>query len=407
MSLLDRVVRPVLRQPEHGAFPGLDGLRALAVLAVVVTHAAFWTGRYERGAGTALLARMDSGVAVFFVISGFLLVRPWLAAAATPDRGLPSLRVYAVRRVARILPAYWLTVVVAMVVLPRNREVGTFMDWVRHLTLTQIYGYGWVRDGLTQTWSLCTEVAFYALLPLVGLLIAWLVARAGHWTPWPGLAVSAVLALIPLPWHLWIHPAPSESFLSAPMWLPGYLSWFAAGIALAVAQVHLTSGQPRPDSRWWLLEDLANHPFTCWAVSAAFLLAALSTAAGPRAIGMTTASQGVIKSALYAGFALFLVWPAVLGRSQAVARGLANGPMRYLGDISYGVFLYHLLVLEGAMRVLGNPVFGGKAMPVLLLTLLGSIPLAALSYRYLELPAIRAARRLVRPQPSGRRLRAS
>src|SRR5512133_1784909 len=61
---------------DHSAFPALDGLRAVAVAAVVLTHAAYWTGRTERGLGAAVLARMDVGVAVFFVISGFLLVRP-------------------------------------------------------------------------------------------------------------------------------------------------------------------------------------------------------------------------------------------------------------------------------------------------------------------------------------------
>ncbi|MCE1178619.1 MAG: acyltransferase [Micrococcales bacterium] len=407
MTLLDRIVRPVLQQPSHGGFPALDGLRAVAVLAVVVTHAAFWTGRYERGPGVAILARMDVGVAVFFVISGFLLVRPWLVAASRDHGAMPSLKVYAARRVARILPAYWVAVTAAMVLLPRNREKAEAIDWVRHLTLTQIYRYGWVRDGLTQTWSLCTEVAFYAVLPLLGLLVAWLVVRRGGWSPWPGLAVAAALALIPLPWYKAIHPAPSESFLSAPMWLPGYLGWFAAGMALAVVEVHLSSGHAHPSSRWWLAEDLARHPFTCWAVSAAFLVAALSTAAGPRAVGETSAAQAVIKSYLYLGFAAALVWPAVMGRSRPVMTALANAPMRYLGDISYGVFLYHLVVLEGVMNLLGNPVFGGSALPVLLLTLAGTIPLAALSYRYLELPIIRAARRKVRSPERGRRRRST
>ena len=73
-------------RPDHSEFPALDGLRALAVTAVVGTHCAYWTYRYGRGVGQGLLARLDSGVAIFFVLSGFLLSRAWLIAAAETGR---------------------------------------------------------------------------------------------------------------------------------------------------------------------------------------------------------------------------------------------------------------------------------------------------------------------------------
>jgi len=55
-------------RPDHSAFPALDGIRALAVAAIVGTHAAYWTYRYGRGPGSGMLTRLDSGVAVFFVL---------------------------------------------------------------------------------------------------------------------------------------------------------------------------------------------------------------------------------------------------------------------------------------------------------------------------------------------------
>ena len=76
--------------------PALDGLRAVAAGAVLLTHVAFRTGQTQAGAGGAVLARFDAGVAVFFVLSGFLLY------PATRPLGR-----YALRRAARILPAYW------------------------------------------------------------------------------------------------------------------------------------------------------------------------------------------------------------------------------------------------------------------------------------------------------------
>src|SRR6266516_1997197 len=89
------------------SLPMLDGLRAVAALAVLLTHVAFQTGEVARAAGGAVLARLDAGVAVFFVLSGFLLYRPYaLARASGTPR--PSIRRYVLRRAARILPAYWL-----------------------------------------------------------------------------------------------------------------------------------------------------------------------------------------------------------------------------------------------------------------------------------------------------------
>ena len=154
-------------QPGHTTYPGLDGLRALAVLAVVTTHCAYWTGRYERGWGTNALARLDFGVAIFFVLSGFLLVRPWLTAARTGGTPLDA----GVRPApGRAHHAGVLIAVALRPGAPPPERPGDRADWVRHLTLVQIYQYGWMREGLTQTWSLATEVAFYVLLPVVGLL---------------------------------------------------------------------------------------------------------------------------------------------------------------------------------------------------------------------------------------------
>ena len=68
-------------------FPVLDTLRAVGALAVLTTHAAFWSGDYtQHGVWGTLLARLDVGVAIFFVLSGFLLV----AALPRPGRGRPA-----------------------------------------------------------------------------------------------------------------------------------------------------------------------------------------------------------------------------------------------------------------------------------------------------------------------------
>jgi peptidoglycan/LPS O-acetylase OafA/YrhL len=374
---------------DHGAFPALDGLRAVAVVAVILTHTGYWTGRYERGFGASFLARMDSGVAVFFVISGFLLFRPWLRSALTPTRAPQRVSQYAVRRVLRIVPAYWLAVALCLLLLPQN-QTATWLDWARHALLLQIYQYGWFREGLTQTWSLSTEISFYAVLPAIGLAVAWWLRRRA-WSVRTALAACAVLGAVPLGWQLWVH-APGGPVMGG-FWLPAYLGWFAAGMALAVVRVHLDERPPRRGSRWWLAEELGAHPFTCWALGAAALLAAMTPLAGPRSLRTDTAGQAMAKGLLYAVAATALVWPAVFGHARITMAMLANRPMRYLGDISYGMFLYHLLVLDTVMRILGNPVFSGQVVQVFPLTVAGAVALAAVSFRFLERPFIRLGHR--------------
>lgn len=373
--------------PGHSAYPALDGLRALAVLAVVTTHAAFWTGRYERGWGGGALTRLDSGVAIFFVLSGFLLVRPWLVSAVhrTPS---PSVHVYAVRRVARIMPAYLVAVVAALLLIPDNASA-TVADWVRQLFLVQSYQYGWLKAGLTQTWSLCTEWAFYLVLPLIG----WVVVRSSRRRWRPGLLLGGMVGLmfVPLAWYLFLHATSGPVWVTGGIWLPAYLGWFGGGMALAVVRVNLDHGDIDDSSPWWLAEELGRRPFTCWSLAAVAFFAAVTPIAGPRSLVATTVAQSFTKQTLYVIMAMALAWPAVFGRSAVTERIFGNPVARFAGDISYGVFLYHLVVLEGVMHLLDNELFTGKVIQVLPLTLAGSVAVATISFRFLERPLLQRA----------------
>src|SRR5262249_13194281 len=146
-----------------------------------------------------VVARFDAGVGVFFVLSGFLLFRPFLAAAA---RGETRRRfgAYLWHRAVRILPAYWVMIVVVLLTLPDNDDVGRG-TWVRLLTLSDIYVHGGgLTDGVTQTWSLATEVVFYLLLPLLVLVFVgrtWRPVRTLLFT----LVASAATTAVFLQWR--------------------------------------------------------------------------------------------------------------------------------------------------------------------------------------------------------------
>ena len=382
-------------RPDHSDFPALDGIRALAVMAVVATHAAYWTFRYGRGTGAGMLARLDCGVAIFFVLSGFLLSRPWLVAAATGSRG-PAVRVYLWRRALRILPAYWFAVVLAFFVLHDNHRATTD-DWLRHAGFLQIYRFGWMRAGLTQTWSLCTEVAFYAVLPVFAVAaVVW--ARRSGWHPIGLLVGCAAAAAGTIGWYVWIHGNGWSAFTTANFWLPGYLSWFAGGIAMAVVQVHLTTRSVPGNSRWRLADHLGASAGSCWLMALAVFVVAATPVAGPRAIGIIDTSEAITRNVLYLAVAMLVVWPAVFGPRTWAHAVFANRPMRWLGERSYSIFLLHLVILEGAMNLLGYRVFTGSATAVFTVTMAGSVVLAAVTFRLVEQPAM-ALRSLVRGRP--------
>jgi peptidoglycan/LPS O-acetylase OafA/YrhL len=376
-----------VQAPGRVAFPHLDAFRALGATAVVATHVAFQTGRTLDGPFAAGLSRLDIGVAVFFVISGFLLTRPYVEARAA-GRPAPGIRTYLWRRALRVLPAYWLVVAACLLFLPASRG-GTAGDWARHLTLTQIYGWGAQKKGLTQTWSLCTEVVFYAALPLLACGVL-LVARR-TWRPGTLIALFAGGGVVlSTAWQIAIHYQPGADVRVQEQWLPGFLGWFGIGAALSVAHVHLRR-EPR-DRRWRWLDDVADQPWTCWVIAVGVFAVATTPLAGPRGFeDLASPGSSVFKSLAYLTASGFLLLPAMFGTGrQDVARTLlASRPVQYLGRISYGLFLWHLLVLEVVVAVLHLKLFTGSFVVVFGLTWGLSVLAAALSWRYVEAPVLR------------------
>jgi peptidoglycan/LPS O-acetylase OafA/YrhL len=125
--------------PPPGAHPtrfrALDGLRLVGALAVLTTHVGFESGAALEGRFAGLVSRLDVGVALFFVVSGFLLFRPHAMAHLQGHRR-PRPAAYLVRRAARILPVLWVVVAAAWVLVREDAPVG---DYLAHALLVQIY----------------------------------------------------------------------------------------------------------------------------------------------------------------------------------------------------------------------------------------------------------------------------
>lgn len=374
--------------PSH-EFPVLDTLRAIGALAVLTTHTAFQGGEYLRnGVWGTLLARLDVGVAIFFVLSGFLLARPWLARAATGIRP-PSTRRYYEKRLVRIYPVYLVTVVIALVWIPENEGAGVG-TWVSSLLLADPYTSETLPHGLTQMWSLTAEVAFYAVLPL----LMWsAVGRVRTLRPRRVLAVLVAMGAVSVVWILFLADAVQERTDGAPgLWLPSFATWFAVGIGLAL--VHVLHSEGRLPVRANPLIDLARMPGVCWAMIAGLMLVAATPVAGPVMFQVGSPGQILTKHLVYAVIGGLMVLSGMfVDRTGRYARAMSARPLRHLGRISYGIFCIHLAVLAWVYAVTDYTVFGGETLQVWTMTVVISILAAELLYRVIEVPSSRLSDR--------------
>ena len=387
----DLDLRPGLPHPVRGRLASLTGLRALAALLVVGTHAAFATGKLSHGYLGLMGARLEIGVSIFFALSGFLLFRPWLTAAAGGVRA-PSTPAYARRRLRRVMPAYVVTVLAAYSVYAfYSTGPNPGQSWsglIRHLTLTQIYTDNYLlthlHRGLSQTWSLAVEAAFYATLPVLAHLLL-VVVCGDRWRPARLLTALAGLAAIS---PLWLIVLNVTDWLpnSAGMWLPAQLAAFAAGMAVAVLQ---TMGV-----RW-------RAGLVVPAAVGLFLLVS-TPLAGAVTLAPVPVWQQLTKALLYAAIAMLVVAAPTLAAGGMFDRLLSSGPMVWLGEISYEIFLLHVLVMALVLGVvLGWPLFTGSLVGLYLMTLAVTIPLAWLLHRLTSCRSRRSRRRTSRPpQPA-------
>jgi peptidoglycan/LPS O-acetylase OafA/YrhL len=372
--------------------PALEGLRAIAVLAVVITHAGFLSGTTGGHTLPGLVARMDFGVAIFFVLSGFLLYLPHARHSLGLGR-VPTLRDYAVRRFARIYPAFLLCLVGTFLLVPvaRHEPPG---DWLATTALVQTVRPSWQIAPLNHLWSLSTEVAFYLLLPL----LAWLL-RAGGPVDGHGVLRRQALRIGAVALVAWAFRAlvggGHLGSLEALSWLPAHLDWFAAGMLLALLRVG--AGQARWSTR--VVAIVTDAPVATRCLAAALLGLATTQLAGPYDLRPATGPEDMLKHLLYLVAATCIVAPSAFDGSDAVSRLLSARWVVWCGTISYAVFLWHLPVMFAVQSELDLPLFGGHFWLTVAATLGVTVPIAALSWYLLEHPVLRAAHQLTRRAP--------
>ena len=381
-------------------FPSFDGLRAIAALLVLLFHTGRFSGFDNHARLGVLTVQFNIGVTIFFVISGFLIYRPFVISHLA-GRPSPVTRRFYERRLLRIVPAYWcaLTVLWALGLV----HLGDTWKKVAAVYLfAQIYSPSTVKLGLHQAWSLCYEMAFYLALPVV----AWVIAR-GRGTPRQRLRwqLGGVLSLFfgGLAFDWWVdtlpflhvvhgHFAPGSE---VPLWLtaqlPLRLSLFAAGMVLAVLSSWWTEHGQVPAvlaARWF--------PWMAWLVAFGSIGLLCVVTPATTLITFISAPRAMAAELIMVLGSAALLLPAIFGpdHKDGIRRFLEWRPMVAIGLVSYGIYLWHYAIAVWLSTQLTAHHRADSFVVLSLLTFVVTGVVATLSYVLIERPGMRMRQRL-------------
>ncbi len=378
-------------------FPALDGFRALAMLSVFFFHAwlpvtqlifdTFHIAPDVVWRADSVVPNLNIGVAMFFVLSGFLIYRPF-AVAHLDTRPRPNLANYARRRGLRIYPAYWLVFFVLLASGAFVRITGAQI--IVNLALIQSWFTFSANSGLGQAWTLVVEVAFYAFVPLWSTLVRrW--ARDSD--PVRGELVGAGLLTL-----VGVAASCVQIRYSPPAWFTAFLPHLAAlapGMVLAILSV-----QAVRDPRWCRqLSRLSRYAALWWlAAGGLFWLLCTRAVANPffpldfHGMGWQIMLQPII--------AILMMAPLVMAphRITGLSAVLSWRPIAWIGTVSYGAYLWHGRILElGIVQHLMHHAGAGRGYPAIaagtLLALALTLLAGATSWYALERPLQRLGQR--------------
>ena len=373
---------PVTEAPDRGfrlgRHPGLDGVRAIAIIAVMAFHAGI-----QRFPGGYM------GVDVFFVLSGFLITA--LLVEERQVRGGIRLRAFYARRALRLLPALFVLLAAAAVYAafyPHQIENQTI---TRDLLGTLFYVANWVQAAvhhseirlLSHTWSLSVEEQFYLVWPLV--LVLLFKARASRLTILLVVGLGAVGSAV-LRWELF----QAAGQVSSPRLFQG-LDTRGAGALLTGCFLGLAVGWGYVPA--WLKKLATPIAVLGLAVLGYVFLGHRYDALPPAPVYREGLSLAALATAM-------VIFGVVMDGRSPLTRLLSLPPLVWIGRVSYGLYLWHYPI-DRALRP-GNLTFGLGHRSLLLLQLILTLAIVTASFYLVEQPILRQKRRFaVTPTAAG------
>ena len=352
--------------------PPLDGLRGTAALSLLAFHV-YNTTSPNWASGSPPPIRWfvsnlgQNGVSCFFVLSAFLLGMPFLTSAVGLT-GRVDLHRYARARVLRLFPAWWIVLGV-MAILWKTWVFADPLALAQYITLQQNYNPRLAQHVLAQGWTLGVEISFYLLLPVV----AWGVGRVVQRVSRIGLRAAALLVALAVT-------------LGVTYLIEAYL----------VRHDHL-AGIDRP----WLRHSLAFYGdrfalgLLCAAIfiemrrRSAFLNPGLLLSFGAAVFVVGVWANPVHREQYATAGSAAVLMTLAVGERTLLGRLFSSSPMRWLGRLSYGIYLWHLPLKYVGGRV---GLFPGRTpwatVPCIIGLAVASTAIAYVSYVAIERPAL-------------------
>lgn len=325
----------------------------------------------SRQAGAAILAT-QLVVFLFFALSAYLLGRPFIAAMFGEAKRAPTLRLYARHRLGRVVPLFWVVILITIVLF--GTEGSRTIDIAAVFAFSQTWTAAPFNQNILQAWTMNVEMAFYIALPIIAGASAWIYARGGRFAGWYALLPMAALATFA--WifaNTWLPATtvPSQSVI-------GGLLTFIPGILIAVADVRWGDRIGR-----WKLAPLAAIGLVIFGILLAFKQSSLAEGGSVGERNIITIAAG----AMLAGFVLWQLtgrktWPFMMWKFP-----------RWVGERSFSIYLMHGIALFQLQSVGSDQDTVGMQFLVLLLAAIPvSIFYGAILYALVERPSTRLAR---------------
>lgn len=410
----------IASSPTNRRVVGLDGIRGLGCLAVVVGHVGeFYTPVTHH---KALLDVLGLALILFFVLSGFLLFLPYVRRLTKPDGEMPDTRTYFLHRVFRVFPGYVVIFLIANFVLRAvyvdnpttqlpgsGHGTGMITDpgkLLANLTLMQTYIPEYMQTGINPSWSLTLEIAFYLSLPLLGVLLFSLRKRVDIHPLKLALVAPAILLVVAYigraltPWvysRVNVHNFQPDGGEYLPdIWLQNWgpnlaavfsrsiltnADLFAYGMLAAILFVAIEQAIIGERAAKWI------HRAAIMAIPVfGVLTLKLVKDQSPFGYGVL----GIV-SAL---FITMVILPLSWGMPSRLARCLDIRPFYFIGLISMSVYLWHypLLLLLGRFDLNAGDSWGGMLRNMAVVTL-ATLVLATITYYAVEKPGLDLAKR--------------
>ncbi|MEE9390919.1 MAG: acyltransferase [Planctomycetota bacterium] len=353
-------------------FGSLDGVRCLCIIAVVYHHT------FRIDLPLPMFRRGFLGVDMFFVLSGFLIVT--LILRERDRSGLFSLRNFFVRRTLRIFPIYF-AIILALAAVAIVRGSGKIHDsFLPALPYFLTYTYNWYPKPtfFAVAWSLCVEEQFYVFWPPIEKFF-----KRGR-----TLVVLTIFLAVNQLVNFGLLDAFFEEHLGT-----SDLSVLDATFTPVCLGVFLAHFLHSPKSFGRLYRVFGSRHSWIWVSLVAFLVVNLPGAdiSGWRRLAIQMSMTGFLAS-------------LVIRESCSLMPLLTLYPVKRIGMISYGIYLYHVLAKHVASSLLAPFDLGKQGFALLVLTLALTIIVSEISFRFFELPIIRLKEKLQvrRPSATGR-----